>query len=193
MIAILSGMVDEKLQGLVVVNVNGVGYGLYCTAEDYGQIKSGEKAKLYVYEHIRENSHDLFGFSELETKLLFELLLNVNGVGPRMALNMLSIGSVDEVRNAIADGNAKFLQVAPGVGKRVAERVVVDLKDKVGLTGKDTIESLLKSTASVKKDEAAQALIALGYNITDALEALHGIDDSLPTEERVKQALKAKA
>ncbi len=193
MIATISGKVNEKLQGLVVVEAHGVGYGFYCTAEDYGFLKIGDIAKLYVYEHIRENMHDLFGFCEVETKLLFELLLDVNGVGPRMALNMLSIGSLDEVRSAIANGDTKLLQAAPGVGKRVAERAVVDLKDKVGLSGNDDISALLKSTAGAKQDEAVQALIALGYNANDALLALQGIDEKISTKERVRQALKVKA
>src|SRR5258708_4525853 len=135
MIATLNGTVAEKLSELVVLDVNGVGYGLFVTAEDYGQLDAGKRGKLYIYEHIRENTHDLFGFIQIDTKRLFELLLSVNGVGPRMALNMLSIGTADEVRQAIASGDVKFIQAANGVGKRVAERVVVDLKDKVGLIG----------------------------------------------------------
>lgn len=190
MIATLTGKVGEKLQELVILEVNGVGYGLYVTAEDYGKLKVGDQAKVYIHEHIRENTHDLFGFCEIETKTLFELLLEVNGVGPKMALNMLSVGSVAEVQSAIAEGDAKFLQAAAGVGKRVAERVVVDLKDKVGLPG-DDISSILKSSASFKKDEAVQALISLGYSNDDAIEALRKIDDKLPTQERIKQALRS--
>src|SRR3989344_1311410 len=101
MIATLSGTISEKLSELVVVDVNGVGYGLFVTAEDYGKLQTEKGAKLYIYEQIRENTHDLYGFIKFETKKLFELLLGVNGVGPRMALNMLSIGSIDEVREAI--------------------------------------------------------------------------------------------
>src|SRR5205823_4976690 len=101
MIATLNGEVSEKLAEVVVVNVAGVGYGVLTTAEDYGRLGVGEAAKLYVYEHIRENSHDLFGFTTLDAKGLFEQLLGVNGVGPKMALNVLSIGSADKVRSAI--------------------------------------------------------------------------------------------
>jgi Holliday junction DNA helicase RuvA len=101
------------------------------------------------------------------------------------------VGSADEVRSSIANGDIKFLQAAPGVGRRVAERVVVDLKDKVGLAATDDISAILKSGTS-KQDEAAQALIALGYTTTDAAEALSQIDSSLSVEERVKQALKSK-
>lgn len=108
-----------------------------------------------------------------------------------MALNMLSIGTGAEVRQAIAGGDVKFIQQASGVGKRVAERVVVELKDKVGLAGIDLgAAGLLQGEASVSRDEAAEALVALGYSVSDAIQALSAIDSSLPTEDRIKQALK---
>lgn len=191
MIAVLSGVVGEKLGDIVVLDVNGVGYGLSVTAEDFGRLTSGEPAKVYIYEHIREQGFDLFGFLTRDTKQLFEQLLDVNGIGPKMALNMLSIGNSTEVRQAIASGDVKFIQQANGVGKRVAERVVVELKDKVGLTGVDLDSiGLLQGEASVVGDEAAQALVALGYSAADAAVALKSIDPSLPTEDRIKQALK---
>jgi holliday junction DNA helicase RuvA len=191
MIATLSGVVSEKLADIVVLDVGGVGYGLNVTTEDYGRLVAGEATKVYIYEHIREQSHDLFGFLSKDTKGLFERLLDVNGIGPKMALNMLSIGTSTEVRQAIAGGDVKFIQQANGVGKRVAERVVVELKDKVGLTGVDLEStSLLQSEAAMSKDEAVEALVALGYSLADATHALKGVDPELPTEDRVKQALK---
>lgn len=193
MIATLHGLVSEKLDDLVVIEAGGVGYGTYVTNEDYGRLVVNETAKLYIYEHIREQSHDLFGFLTKDTKGLFEQLLGVNGIGPKMALNMLSIGSASEVRSAIAGGNVKFLQQASGVGKRVAERVVVDLKDKVGLAGIDLAAAgLLTGEAATAHDEAAQGLIALGYAPADAAAALKDIDPSLPTEQRITLALKSK-
>ncbi len=193
MIATLNGVVSEKLADVVVLDVHGVGYGLLVPAEDYGRLNSGDQAKLYIYEHIREQAHDLFGFLARDTKSLFEQLLGVNGVGPKMALNMLSIGSGQEVRQAIASGDVKFIQRANGVGKRVAERVVVELKDKVGLVGVD-LEStgLLQSETSLAGDEAVEALMVLGYSSQDAAKALQNIDPSLPVEDRLKQALGGK-
>src|SRR6185437_5152174 len=137
MIATLTGTVAEKLADVVVLDVGGIGYGLITTGEDYGQLAQGQRAKVYVHEHIREQGYDLFGFLLLDTKQLFEQLLNVNGVGPKMAISVLSIGTANEVRQAIATGDTKFIQRAAGVGKRVAERIVVELKDKVGLEGVD--------------------------------------------------------
>ncbi len=192
MIATLEGTVSEKLADIVVLNVNGVGYGLLVPAEEYSQLKIDESAKLYIYEHIREQSHDLFGFLAKDTKSLFEQLLEVNGVGPKMALNMLSIGSAQDVRQSIASGDVKFIQQANGVGKRVAERVVVELKDKVGLVGVDLeATGLLQSESNTANDEAVEALIALGYTVQDASRALQGVDSDLPTADRIKLALKS--
>lgn len=191
MIATLTGTVTEKLQDVVVIRVGGVGYGVLTNAEDFGQLAVGTSHTLYIFEYIRENSHDLYGFCSLETKALFEQLLGVNGVGPRMALNMLSIGTAAELKQAIAQGDVAFIKRANGVGKRVAERLVVDLKDKVGLAGIDLAGStLLQSDTVLPNDEAVQALVTLGYSAADAARALDGVDSKLPTDERIKQALK---
>lgn len=191
MIATLSGEVSEKLLDQIVLDVNGVGYGLLVPADDYSRLELKQETKLYVYEHIREQAHDLFGFLRLETKHLFEKLLDVNGVGPKMALNMLSIGSDGALRQAIADGDVAFIQQASGVGKRVAERVVIELKDKVGLIGVDLQSTgLLQAEAKMLADEAVEALVALGYTPVDANKALRTIDPKLPTKTRVTHALK---
>jgi Holliday junction DNA helicase RuvA len=191
MIATLSGIVSEKLPDQVVLEVNGVGYGLLVPADDYTHLEVGEEARLLVYEYIREQAHDLFGFISRDTKLLFEKLLEVNGVGPKMALSMLSIGSSDALRQAIASGDVAFIQQATGVGKRLAERVVVELKDKVGLIGVDLqTTGMMQAEAQAMGDEAIEALIALGYTLADATKALKDVDSSLPTEDRVTIALK---
>lgn len=193
MIATLTGKVAEKLPDIIVLDVRGVGYGLLVPLRDYAHLNLNDIVKLYVYEHIREASHDLFGFALYDTKRLFELLLDVTGVGPKMALNILNTGSPNDVRLAIAEGNVKFLQAASGVGKRVAERVVVDLKDKVGLVSSDSATTFLQGASVQSSDEAVQALVSLGYSPADATTALVGIDDKLPTEDRIKQALRGSA
>jgi holliday junction DNA helicase RuvA len=191
MIATLTGLVAEKISDTVVIDVAGVGYGVLVTTEDYGLLTTGNIVKVYVYEHIREVAHDLFGFVNLDTKQLFEQLLGVNGVGPKMALSVLSIGTANEVRIAIAGGDVKFIQKANGVGKRVAERIVVDLKDKVGLAGVDLASTgMLQSDNLLRQDEAVEALIALGYSPQDAAVALAKVPADLPLEARIKQALK---
>jgi holliday junction DNA helicase RuvA len=190
MIATLSGVVAEKLGEQVVLDVAGVGYGVLVCIEDFASLNLGQETKVYIYEHIRENTHDLYGFTKLDAKDLFELLLSVNGVGPKMALSILNLGTSNEVRLAIAEGNLKFIQAASGVGKRVAERVVVDLKDKVGLSASESATTFLHLPAANTSDEAVQALMALGFTPQDATTALDGIDKNLPTEERIKRALK---
>lgn len=191
MIATLTGTIAEKLLDIVVLDVHGVGYGLFMTTEDYGTVAHGQQTKVYIHEHIREMSHDLFGFLTQDTQSLFEQLLNVNGVGPKMALSVLNIGSASQVRAAIAGGDTKFIQRANGVGKRVAERIVVDLKDKVGLSGVDlSLTGILQGEVRVTGDEAAEALVSLGYTPQDAAKALQDVDPSLSTEERVKLALR---
>lgn len=190
MIATLSGIVSEKLHDMIVLDVRGVGYGLQVTAEDFGQLATGDKAKVYVYEHVREQAYDLFGFVQLDTKKLFEQLLGVKNVGPKVALAVLDIGTAPAVRGAIAAGDVKLLQSAKGVGKRAAEQIVVELRDKVGLSASDNAESIVSRPGINAQDEAVEALISLGYSPQDATVSLKNIDPSLPTEERIKLALK---
>lgn len=191
MIATLSGIISEKIGDIVVIDCGGVGYGVLVTNEDYGRLNASQPAKIYIYEHIREQQHDLFGFVSLDTKKLFEQLLGVNGVGPKMALSILSVGSAGDVRAAIASGDLKFIQLASGVGKRVAERVVVELKDKVGLAGVDlTTTGILQGELALPQDEAAEALVTLGYTVQDAAKALQKIDPNLQLEERIRLALR---
>lgn len=191
MIATLTGQVAEKIADIVVLDVGGVGYGLLMTGEDYGRLATGTTAKVYIYEHIREQSHDLFGFVTLDTKQLFEQLLGVNGVGPKMALSVLSIGAANDVRAAIASGDVKFIQQAQGVGKRVAERIVVDLKDKVGLESVELAHTgLLQADTLLRKDDAVEALVSLGFSAQDAATALVNVPVDMPLEDRIKMALK---
>ena len=192
MIATLRGVISEKIGAQVVLESSGVGYGLNVTAEDYGRLPSGENAKLYVYEHIREQSHDLFGFVSLDTKKLFEQLLGVKNVGPKVALAVLDIGTAPGVRGAIAAGDVKLLQSAKGVGKRAAEQIVVELRDKVGLGASEAAEGIVTRPGVISGDEALEALMSLGYSPQDAAGALKDIDVALSTEDRVRLALKAK-
>lgn len=180
----------EKTPDQIILECGGVGYGVFVSFEDFGALKVGEKAKLYIYEHIRENTDDLFGFRDPKVKALFEQLLSVNGVGPKMALAILSVASLEHVRRAIAAGDTKFISQANGVGKRVAERVVVDLKDKVGLPSDEDAMSFLSESAN-PNDEAMQGLVALGYSVQEASEALKKIDSKLPAADRIKAALKS--
>ena len=188
MIAHLNGAVAEKFANSVIVDVNGVGYEVTVSAPDFDKLTLGDKIKLYTYHNVRETAEELYGFSSLAAKKLFELLISVQGVGPKAAIAILSLSSSGEVRNAIASADASFIAKASGVGKKSAERVIVDLKDKVGIP---THYGNVPTTNTIQlNDEALDALIALGFPLKEATAALEKIDPKLPVAERVKLALK---
>jgi len=188
MIAHVSGIVAEKFGNSVIVDVHDVGYEVQVAAGDFEVATLNEQVKFYTYHHVREQAQDLFGFSSLAAKKLFELLITVQGVGPKAALSILSISDSETVRNAIANGDSGFVSKASGVGKKIAERVVVDLSDKVGLAV--TVAQASGATHVPAGDEALEALMALGYTLNDAAVALESVDKTLPTAERVRLALR---
>ena len=190
MISYLRGTVQVQSDGGIVLDVAGVGYGVRVASDTHGSLRDGAEATLQIYEHIKEDAHDLYGFLNQQSKSFFELLLSVNGVGAKMALSIMNVASEPQLREAIAGGDTKTIQAASGVGKRLAERVIVDLKDKVGLVSSDSATDFLGAAPTT--DEAVQALGALGYSPQDASAALQGIDASLPLEDRIKLALKAR-
>ena len=192
MIAHIKGILTEKLPpASVIVDVSGVGYEVALTALEAEGAVLGEEVKFYTYHAIRENAEELYGFSTLVGKKLFELLISVQGVGPKAAMAILSLGAPEDVRNAIANADAGFVAKASGVGKKSAERVIVDLRDKVGLpTHYGATEAVVKNTTTDEPDEALDALIALGFPLKEASAALAKVDKALPVEERVKQALR---
>lgn len=191
MIATLTGTVTEHQKNQVILEVGFVGYGVMVTATDQAVLPPGNETKLYIYEHIKEDAHDLIGFKSLSTKQLFEQLLTVKNVGPKGALAVLDIGNEAMVRTAIAGGDVKQLQTAKGVGKRAAEQIVVELRDKVGAPVGAAAEGLVGRAGINTGDEAVQALISLGYSDADAQAALTDIDTTLPVEERVRLALRS--
>ncbi|MBR3164029.1 Holliday junction branch migration protein RuvA [Candidatus Saccharibacteria bacterium] len=195
MIAHISGEVAEKFLNSVIIDVHGVGYEVILSAIDFEQLKLGDTVKLYTHHHVREQSEDLFGFSLLSAKKLFQLLIGVQGIGPKNAMAILSLAPTESVRNAIANADASFIAKANGVGKRSAERVIVDLREKVGLPsvyGRKVDAAILDSSKPAD-DEALEALIALGFPLADATMALEGVEASLPVEERIRLALKNRA
>ena len=187
MIAHLMGKIIDKNLNTLIIDVMGVGYEVVVPTSDASRLILGETASLKIYHHIREQSQELFGFLELGSKELFKWLITVQGIGPKAALAILSIGEFEAVRSAIARGDSKYVQQASGVGKKTAERVCVDLSDKIGVPSVMSAE--LVQTELNTDDEAVETLMALGYNLTDATALLSGIDVKLTTQERVKLAL----
>ncbi len=188
MIAHVSGVVAEKFAGSIIIDVAGIGYEIAVPLGDFENVTLGEEVKFYTHHHVREQAEELFGFSSLAAKKLFELLITVQGVGPKAALAILSLGTAEQVRNAIANSDSTYVTKASGVGKKTAERVVVDLADKVGLPTR--YEKAAVQTELNTNDEALEALMALGYTLADGMKALEGIDPKLPTAKRVTEALK---
>ena len=189
MIAHVVGVVAEKFGSSVIVDVHGVGYEIQVAAGDFDAALLKDEVKFYTYHHVREQAQDLYGFSSLAAKKLFEMLRTVQGVGPKAALAILSLGTAEQVRNAIANSDSAYVSKASGVGKKIAERVAVDLHDKVGLAVAYTTSTPVQTEMNTA-DEAAEALMALGYTLADATKALESIDTTLPTSDRVRAALK---
>ena len=190
MIAHIKGQIAEKFNNSVIVDVHGVGYEITLTALDYDNVKLGDEIKFYTYHSIRENVEELYGFSSLAAKKLFELLISVQGIGPKAAIAILSLAQPEEVRNAIANADAAFVSKASGVGKKSAERVIVDLRDKVGIPSHYGATEIVSTPGKNEPDEALDALIALGFPLKEATAALEKVDKTLSVEERIKLALK---
>lgn len=189
MIAHVRGIVAEKFVNAIIVDVSGVGYEIQVPAGDFETALLDTEVKFYTYHHVREQSEELYGFSSLTAKKLFEMLISVQGVGPKAALAILSLSTSEQVRSAIANSDATFIAKATGVGKKTADRVVVDLSDKVGMpTAYGTSVDL--QVQSQMNDEALEALMALGYTLADGMSALEHVDHTLSTPERIREALK---
>lgn len=191
MIGHLNGEVAEKVGNSIIIDVMGVGYEITVPTPDYEASMVGEKRKFYTYHAVRENSEELYGFSSLAAKKIFELLITVQGVGPKAAIAILSLAEAEEVRNAIANGDISFISKASGVGKKSAERVVVSIADKVGIPSRyGATEVKFGVAAANEPDEALDALIALGFPLKEATVALEKVDKNLSVEERIKLALR---
>lgn len=192
MISHIKGVVEEKFgsNGLIV-DVNGVGYEMLVPEPDFESVNLGDVGKFFTYHQVRENAEELYGFSSLAAKKIFEMLISVQGVGPKAGIAIMSLAEAEEVRNAIANGDTAFVSKASGVGKKTAERVIVDLRDKVGIPSRyGATEVRGSAKTEVESDEALDALIALGFPLKEATKALEKVPVDLSVEERIRLALK---
>lgn len=186
----IKGILAVKGDSYVVVDAGGVGYLIntsFTSMADAGA--GGSEVTMYTYLHVREDIMDLYGFTTLEEKELFLKLLSVSGVGPKAALAVLSVGETARVTLAIASGDTKLITSAQGVGPKMAQRIILELKDKLDIPDNVTLSTPAKMTDN--KKEAANALVSLGYSPQDAGKAVSGIDGSLSVEEIIKKALAA--
>jgi Holliday junction DNA helicase RuvA len=193
MYAYLQGVFTYKSPAQVYIEVNGVGYEVNISLNTYGAIQHIEKGKLYTYFQVKEDGHTLFGFFDRAEKEMFVLLISVSGVGASTARIMLSHMKPDEVQRAIAQGNVKLLESIKGIGKKTAERLVLELKDKVIKVSADSVIPVAASN-SLQQD-ALNALIALGISKPIAESSIQKINLTQPNitnlEELIKKALKA--
>ena len=200
MIAFVRETAVDMTENSVIVEAGGIGYEIYMTGTDLSQIHMGEDVKIHTYFNVREDAMQLYGFRSKDDLQMFKLLLGVNGVGPKAAVGVLAGITADELRFAILSDDVKTLSKAPGIGKKTAQKLILELKDKMKL--EDAFELKLaheqeKAVAGLGeisdgRQEAVEALVALGYSSTDALRAVRKVTDVAPddVEGLLKAALK---
>jgi Holliday junction DNA helicase RuvA len=198
MYSYIKGILADKEADAVVVEAGGVGYHIYTPSQIFDYLPSiGEEVKIYTYLNVREDAMILYGFLTKDDLQIFKLLISVNGIGPKGALAILSVMTTDDLRFAVLGDDAKAIAKAPGIGSKTAQRVILELKDKLNL--EDAFEAKLAHTdaaVSPRHDgpqkEAIEALVALGYSSSEAIGAIRNIevDDTMDVEVILKQALK---
>lgn len=186
MIALLEGKLEFKGQKFVVVSVSGVGYKIFVAAETLNKLPEKNQAvKLWTHQHVRENALELYGFLSFAELDMFETLIHVSGIGPKGALGVLSIAPIDTLKKAISTGDTSYLTRVSGIGRKTAEKIVLELKDKMSGSS-DVSAPELREEA-----DALDALVSLGYSRKEAKDALQEIPkEILSAEEKLKQALK---
>lgn len=193
----LDGTVAELLPYLAVIDCGGVGYACKTTNNTLASLKKGQRGKLYTYLNVGEDVFDLYGFATQKELATFKLLIGVSGVGPKAALAVLSAGTPESLAMAIVTGDEKALTAAPGIGKKIAQRIILELKDKMARESGGELDfsggkgAPAAAVFSNKATEAAQALSVLGYTSAEVSMALKGVDvEGLPLEEIIRQSLK---
>ena len=190
----LEGIVSDIDINLAVIDCGGVGYAVNTTANTLSRLKTKEKAKLYISEYIKEDCFDLYGFATLSERRCFEMLLTVSGIGPKAAQAILSTSTPEALAMAIMNGDEKAITVAQGVGKKIAQRVILELKDKVSKEANVVaaeMPAVLTPADSDSRSDAVAALMVLGYSAPEINGVLRRMDVSgMTTEQIVKIALK---
>ncbi len=191
MYAYLNGKLAYKTPTHVVLDVGGVGYHVHISLHTYSQIKDREQCKLYISFQVREDAHTLYGFAEESERRLFEHLISVSGIGPGTGRMILSSITPDEIQSAIVHGNVPLIQRIKGIGPKTAQRMVLELQDKLKKQGPDTLIAVSKQ--QTVPEEALSALVMLGFARTQAEKALTHIvqgEPNMTVEQLIKEALK---
>lgn len=198
MYSYIKGILTDMGEDLIVVEANGIGYNIHTTSQTFQYLPSvGEEVKVYTYLHIREDAMMLYGFLTKDDLSVFKLLIGVSGIGPKGALGILSVMTTDDLRFAVLGDDAKAIAKAPGVGGKTAQRLILELKDKLSLEDAfelktEHVKIQAEGNAKGAKNEAVQALVALGYSSSEALKAINGIEitENTDVEDILKAALK---
>ena len=203
MVAYVNGILESIEEGNAVIDVNGIGINVNISGSTMDRMPGiGEMVKVYTYTNVKEDAFTLFGFLSRDELSLFKLLITVNGIGPKGGLAILSVMSPDDLRFAIIAGDSASIAKAPGIGKKTAERITLELKDKIKVTedsllsqGGDSLDGDLLGDNLSAKNETVAALVALGYNNSDAMRAVRkvlGTEEGVAanTEDLLKLALK---
>lgn len=193
MISYLQGKILHKGPGFLVITTGNIGYKVFVNEKLFPKTEKGQEIELYTHQYVREDALDLYGFDSWEQLNLFELLLSISGIGPKSALSATSIAEASEFREYISRGDSSLLTQVSGIGKRTADRIVVELRDKMGaLSPSSESESATEGGdgSSITSDEI-DALMALGYSMTQAREALKKVDPEVKDSgQRIKEALR---
>jgi Holliday junction DNA helicase RuvA len=186
MIARIEGIIVHVADKFLIVDVSGVGYKLYITTENLAVSILGEHSSFWVYTAVRENSIDLYGFKNINEMSFFELLLDVSGIGPRSALSILTVAPIDTLKRAIATGDTSYLNKVSGIGRKTAEKIIVELRDKLqDYKDEGDTPRLLRDESDI-----VEALKSLGYSQNEARDALKQVPSTtLGTNARIKEAL----
>ncbi|MEK7557670.1 MAG: Holliday junction branch migration protein RuvA [Patescibacteria group bacterium] len=188
MIAFLSGKIKNKSNGYIILETNNVGYKVFISQTFFADLDINQTIDLYTHQYIREDALDLYGLRSLDELEFFELLISISGIGPKSALGVLSIAGINDIKESIVAGDSTLLTKVSGIGRKIAERVVLELREKIRKT--NFVEEKTGSISSSSGDEI-DALLALGYSIIQARQALQAIDPKIKESgERIRQALR---
>lgn len=193
----VDGTVTVLEQGLAVIDCGGVGYACHASQNTIGKLKIGAHARLLTYLNVREDIFELYGFIDEEEQSCFKMMLGVSGVGPKAALSILSVAPPDRLALSIITGDEKMLMQAPGIGKKIAQRIVLELRDKMSKEQLETASAASPMAATATSggvnhtQEAVAALMVLGYSQAEALHVMEGLDTAqMKAEEIIRQCLK---
>jgi len=188
MISYLKGKILNKGLTYIILEVSSVGYKVFLNSATLSNSELGKEVEVYTHQHVREDALDLYGFKSIAELELFELLLSISGIGPKSALGVLTVASVDDIKESIARGDSGLLTKVSGIGKKTAERVVLELREKIGRLGYGQADN--ENYVSAGGDEI-DALMALGYSMQQARDALKEVDGKITDSgERIRWALK---